>query len=82
MTPQIAQFLNNTAAMTLFLPVDSAWDSLHPVERLYLESEFAADDLNKILRLHAVLKKDVSWSDSFAPDLNCEPYGHSSGSIH
>jgi solute carrier family 25 (mitochondrial carnitine/acylcarnitine transporter), member 20/29 len=51
--------------MTLFLPIDEAWNTLDPYERLYLESEFAADDLNKILNMHAVVEDRVKWSDSF-----------------
>jgi solute carrier family 25 carnitine/acylcarnitine transporter 20/29 len=53
--PSVINFLNSTPALTLFLPVDSAWDALHSLERLYLESEFAADDLQHILQRHAVL---------------------------
>ena len=64
--------LNSTANLTLFLPVDHAWDTLDPYERLYLESEFAADDLKKILDMHAVVQESVKWSDTFQSGLNCE----------
>lgn len=56
--------------LTVFLPVDSAWESLHPVERLYLESEFATDDLLRILHWHAVGQENVIWSESFDPGVN------------
>ncbi|TFL06811.1 FAS1 domain-containing protein [Pterulicium gracile] len=59
--PSVITFLNSTQSLTLFLPVDSAWDALHRLERLYLESEFAVDDLQHILRRHAV--SDTSDSD-------------------
>jgi solute carrier family 25 carnitine/acylcarnitine transporter 20/29 len=62
--------LDTRSGLTVFLPVDSAWDSLHPIERLYLESEFAADDLLKILKWHAVEQRDVIWSESFDPGVN------------
>lgn len=46
---------------------------LHPLERLYLESEFASDDLTRIFNMHAVLLKDrkVKWSDSFETPTEC-----------
>ncbi|KAK2461642.1 hypothetical protein APHAL10511_006105 [Amanita phalloides] len=62
--PNITNALNTTSKMTLFLPVDPAWDALNPYERLYLESDFATDDLIRILNMHAVVEKDVRWSDS------------------
>lgn len=70
MDEQLTKLLNDTAAMTLFLPVDSAWDSLDPIERLYLESGFAAADLQKILGLHAVVEEGAVWSDSFRSNPN------------
>ncbi|OSD03552.1 FAS1 domain-containing protein [Trametes coccinea BRFM310] len=66
LTPELARFLNSTSTLTLFLPVDGAWEELDPYERLYLESEFAADDLTRILHMHAVLLNEVKWSDSFS----------------
>ncbi|KAJ3550290.1 hypothetical protein NMY22_g563 [Coprinellus aureogranulatus] len=59
--------LNSTANLTLFLPVDRAWEQLDPYERLYLESEFAADDLRRILNMHAVVMDHVEWSETFKP---------------
>ncbi|KAJ2919313.1 hypothetical protein MD484_g1154, partial [Candolleomyces efflorescens] len=68
--PEVVTKLNSTANITLFLPVDEAWDALDPYERLYLESEFAADDLRRILNMHAVIEDDVKWSDSFQSGLS------------
>ncbi|KAJ7487438.1 FAS1 domain-containing protein [Mycena galericulata] len=67
LTPEIAALLNSTTELTLFLPVNDAWEALPDLERLYLESEFATDDLNLILNAHAVVEKKVKWSDSFDP---------------
>lgn len=72
LTPAITKLLNTTPDLTIFLPVDSAWQALDPYERLYLESEFATDDLNRILNMHAVADKKVKWSDSFDPSLKGE----------
>ncbi|KAF8640885.1 hypothetical protein AX17_000533 [Amanita inopinata Kibby_2008] len=68
--PDISHIFNSSTELTLFLPVDPAWDALDPYERLYLESEFAADDLLRILNMHAVLEKDVKWSDSLTSSVN------------
>ena len=72
MTLDIMTRLNSTSGFTLFLPVDEAWNALDRVERLYLESEFATDDLNRILDMHAVVQDQVNWSESFNPALNRE----------
>ncbi|EGO05187.1 hypothetical protein SERLA73DRAFT_44724 [Serpula lacrymans var. lacrymans S7.3] len=69
-TPSIQKLLNTTPELTLFMPVDSAWQMLDPLERLYLESEFATDDLNRIVNMHAVVERRVKWSDSFKPAVN------------
>jgi Fasciclin domain len=66
--------LNETAELTLFVPVDSAWNALHPIEKLYLESGFAADDLIRIFEMHAVVQHGVKWSDSFNPAINCQSF--------
>lgn len=66
---EIDRELDDLSGLTLFLPIDSAWDSLHPIERLYLESEFATDDLLKILHGHAVEAGNVVWSESFDPGV-------------
>lgn len=61
----MTKLLNSTSKLTIFLPVDSAWDVLDPYERLYLESEYSANDLNRILNLHAVVEEGVDYSDTF-----------------
>ena len=76
LTPQISHFLNTTSQLTVFLPVDHAWQALDPLERLYLESEFATDDLNRILNLHTVVGKGVTWSESFVPAVNRKQARH------
>ncbi|KAF8140397.1 hypothetical protein EV363DRAFT_1393305 [Boletus edulis] len=65
LTPEIELFLNSTPELTLFMPLDSAWESLDALERLYLESGFAADDLRRILDMHVVSEPGVRWSESF-----------------
>ena len=70
MTPEIVSLLNDTHALTVFLPIDEAWDSLEEIERKYLESKFATDDILKILNMHAVVTDGVHWSDSFEPAVN------------
>ncbi|KAG1715999.1 hypothetical protein ID866_1164 [Astraeus odoratus] len=63
--PELKESLNNTSELTLFIPVDDAWKSLDPLERLYLESEFSEDDRRRILDMHSVVEGGVKWSDSF-----------------
>ncbi|KIK70825.1 hypothetical protein GYMLUDRAFT_149538 [Collybiopsis luxurians FD-317 M1] len=70
LTPEIEKFLESTPGLTLFLPVNEAWEALDPYERIYLESKYAADDLNRILNMHAVARESVKWSDSFEPAIN------------
>lgn len=65
LTPSILSVINSTSELTLFMPVDSAWEALDSIERLYLESQFAADDLLHILNMHTVVEKSVRWSDTF-----------------
>ncbi|KAJ7076558.1 hypothetical protein B0H15DRAFT_790457 [Mycena belliarum] len=72
LTPEIKALLNSTTELTLFLPVNGAWEALPALERLYLESEFATDDLNRILNAHAVVEKTVRWSDTFDPGTKLE----------
>ncbi|KAH8835783.1 FAS1 domain-containing protein [Flagelloscypha sp. PMI_526] len=69
-SPQIQDFLNSSSALTVFLPTDDAWNVLHRIERLYLESDFADAELQRILNLHAVGKKGVAWSDTWYPAKN------------
>ncbi|TFY65143.1 hypothetical protein EVJ58_g2169, partial [Rhodofomes roseus] len=70
LTPEIHDFLNSTSTLTLFLPVDAAWEALPHYERLYLQSKYATDDLTRIVNMHAVARKHVKYADSFASDLN------------
>ena len=72
MTPEIMDRLNSSSQLTLFLPMDGAWNRLDPIERLYLESKFATDDLHRILDMHTVAKAGVVWSDSFDRGLSCK----------
>ncbi|KAF7306782.1 Carnitine/acyl carnitine carrier [Mycena indigotica] len=67
LTPEIRKRLNESTELTLFLPVNAAFESLHDLERLYLESEFATADLTRILNGHAVVKKTVQYADTFVP---------------
>ncbi|KAI0375422.1 FAS1 domain-containing protein [Pilatotrama ljubarskyi] len=68
LTPEMARFLNDTPTLTLFLPVDDAWQALPTWERVYLETDFALDDLKLIFNLHAVVPNEVRWSDSFTKE--------------
>ncbi|KAF9270045.1 hypothetical protein L218DRAFT_849619 [Marasmius fiardii PR-910] len=70
LTEEITQLLNSTTALTVFLPVNKAWESLDEYERLYLESRYATDDLNMILDMHAVVDEHVVWSEAFDPSVN------------
>ena len=72
MSDDIVSRLNSTSELTLFLPVNDAWNQLDSMERLYLESEFATDDLTRILDMHAVVEDHVTWSDMFSPALSCK----------
>jgi hypothetical protein len=80
MTKELSRLLKETSAMTLFLPINEAWEDLDPVEKKYLESEFASDDLHRILELHAVAQEGVVWSQSFEEDLNRKPPARSPNS--
>lgn len=73
-TTEILGRLNATSEMTLFLPLDEAWNAFHHVERLYLESEFASEDLNRILDMHAVIDDHVTWSESFGLSPTCKKH--------
>ncbi|KAJ3521688.1 hypothetical protein NM688_g8982 [Phlebia brevispora] len=69
LTSEIIGFFNSTANLTLFLPVDSAWEALPHYERLYLESKYAADDLTRIVNMHAVSSDSVKYSELFKKGL-------------
>ncbi|KAI6162073.1 hypothetical protein EDD17DRAFT_1776903 [Pisolithus thermaeus] len=66
LTPDLEDFLNETSCLSLFIPVDAAWESIDPLERLYLESEFSDDDRRRILGMHSVVEDNVRWVESFA----------------
>ncbi|KAJ3829816.1 FAS1 domain-containing protein [Lentinula raphanica] len=70
LTPEIKKVLNSTSELTLFLPVDEAWDALDHYERIYLESKYATEDLLRIVNMHAVVQNGVKWADSFEPAIN------------
>ncbi|KAI0695129.1 hypothetical protein BC835DRAFT_1415014 [Cytidiella melzeri] len=71
LTPELINFLNSTSELTMFLPVNEAWQALPPYERLYLESKYATDDLTTIINLHAVAskKKKVHYASSFEAEI-------------
>lgn len=71
LTPEILGFLNSTSPLTTFLPEDKAWEALPHYERLYLESKYATDDLTRIVNMHAVVAKEVYYTDEFKDGLNC-----------
>lgn len=71
LTPHMSSLLNSTANMTVFLPVEEAWLKLHALERLYLESPFATDDLARIMSMHAVVDDTVTYSEEFEAGVNC-----------
>ncbi|KZV77030.1 FAS1 domain-containing protein [Peniophora sp. CONT] len=70
LTPEVKDRLANTSELTLFVPVDSAFDALPKYERLYLESDFATDDLQRIFEMHAVVQDRVVYSEAFEPAVN------------
>jgi solute carrier family 25 carnitine/acylcarnitine transporter 20/29 len=68
--------LQTLANLTLFAPSNAAWSKLAPIERTYLESGFAGDDIELLVKLHAAndgvrVRKDggatsaVGWRESF-----------------
>lgn len=71
LTPEMHEFLNYSSALTLFLPIDAAWQALPYYERLYLQSKYATDDLVRIVNMHAVARKHVKYAESFGSGLNC-----------
>jgi solute carrier family 25 (mitochondrial carnitine/acylcarnitine transporter), member 20/29 len=56
--------LENDPGLTVFLPEDDAWDDLHPVIKMYLESPFAIGDLRWIVGMHVADGK-LRYSDRF-----------------
>ena len=72
LSPAHLEQLAKAEALSVFLPLDDAWKSLHPLNRLYLESEFAQDDISWIVRMHASGADRVAWSDTFGNGRNCK----------
>jgi len=70
LTPEIISFLNSTSELTVFLPVNSAWEALPHYERLYLESKYATDDLSRIMNMHAVVRPEVKYSEFLKDGVN------------
>jgi solute carrier family 25 carnitine/acylcarnitine transporter 20/29 len=58
------QALEALPGLTVFLPEDNAWDILHPVIRLYLESPFSNGDLKWIVGMHVADGK-LGYTDRF-----------------
>lgn len=78
-TSEIEHTLANTPHLTLFVPEDSAWDSLRPMERLWLDSGYAGRDLMDIFARHATVGEKphetfadggvkVGWSENWGSD--------------
>lgn len=77
LSSDMENLLESTPHLTLFFPVDEAWDALDAIERRYLESGFAQKDMEKIVGLHASVagpdssvmvdtsKSHVGWSDTW-----------------
>lgn len=66
--------LENDPGLTVFLPEDDAWDQLHPVIKMYLESPFATGDLRWIVGMHVADGK-LGYSDRFG-DVRKSKYNH------
>ncbi|KIY45772.1 FAS1 domain-containing protein [Fistulina hepatica ATCC 64428] len=75
LTEEVSQALNSTSGLTLFLPVNDAWSELDDLERLYLESPYASDDLHRILSMHVVAQDSIRYSESFEPAVNLTTVG-------
>lgn len=58
------------------MPVDEAWEELPQYEKRYLQSEYATEDLIRIMNMHAVVQKHVTYSDSFEHAKNCRSCSH------
>lgn len=71
MPEDVAKTLHDGDALTLFLPVDETWQKLHPIERLYLESDFSTQDVTNVVNMHTISAKGVKWTDKLTPDSKC-----------
>jgi solute carrier family 25 (mitochondrial carnitine/acylcarnitine transporter), member 20/29 len=71
LSDEMEEALRVTPHMTLFFPVDEAWEALDPIERRYLESGFAQRDMEKIVQLHASVegpasvRSTIGWSQNW-----------------
>ncbi|KDQ12075.1 hypothetical protein BOTBODRAFT_67731 [Botryobasidium botryosum FD-172 SS1] len=59
--------------LTMFFPVDEAWDELDPLEKMYLESGFADEELLRLVGMHTSesgpdAKGGVGWSDTWGKE--------------
>jgi hypothetical protein len=81
-TSDIKRTLANTPHLTLFVPDDSAWDALRPMERLWLDSGYAERDLMDIFARHATVGEKpheefesdhikVGWSENWGSETAC-----------
>ena len=75
----LVETLAETPHLTLFFPVNDAWEALDPIERRYLESGFAEKDMEKIVQLHTSKsgsdgEGSVGWSENWLSDklTDCE----------
>ncbi|CUA69620.1 Dynein heavy chain 7, axonemal [Rhizoctonia solani] len=65
-TPAIQRTLTNTPHLTLFVPDDKAWDTLKPMEKLWLDSGYAEQDLMDIFSRHATMGEKPHEESGFA----------------
>ncbi|KAH7334347.1 hypothetical protein B0J17DRAFT_708703 [Rhizoctonia solani] len=68
-TPAIERTLTNTPHLTLFVPDDKAWDALKPMEKLWLDSGYAEQDLMDIFARHATTGEKPHEESNFADDV-------------
>ncbi|KAH7107188.1 FAS1 domain-containing protein [Auriculariales sp. MPI-PUGE-AT-0066] len=67
MPKEVVDALHNGEEFSLFLPVDKTWESLHEIERLYLESEFSTKDVSNVLGMHTLDATGVKYTDKLKP---------------
>ncbi|KAJ1301644.1 hypothetical protein OPQ81_008887 [Rhizoctonia solani] len=69
LTPAIERTLADTPHLTLFVPDDKAWDALKPMEKLWLDSGYAEQDLMDIFARHATVGERPHDQSDFADDV-------------
>ncbi|CAE6528829.1 unnamed protein product [Rhizoctonia solani] len=69
LTPAIERTLADTPHLTLFVPDDKAWDALKPMEKLWLDSGYAEQDLMDIFARHATTGEKPHGESGFADDI-------------